>query len=224
MDEFRFARAAQIPFERAQRLLPHLRLTCEHWSIDNLPRQAAFISQTAWETQRYASYREKMHYTTAAAIAATWPHRFTCQEERDDRPEHEWRALAVERALPYCGSAVALGNTVYANREGNGDYASGDGFRYRGGGWIHITFKNGYMLAGTALGLPLVDHPELIEQDEHAANTAGWWWQRHGCNALADTGSIDRITRVINGAAMHGRAHRALAYHHALGVLEGGDL
>ena len=92
----------------------------------------------------------------------------------------------------------------YEGRADLGNTEKGDGFRYRGRGLIQVTGRINYQRCGNALVLPLVDHPELLEQPGNAAQSAAWFWNTHGCNALADLmdfGSITlRITGGLNGA------------------------
>lgn len=89
---------------------------------------------------------------------------------------------------PPSHKAAELGNTV-----------AGDGFRYRGRGLIQITGRTNYKACGDALGIDLVANPDLLASDEWAARSAAWWWQHHGCNALADGGDFTALTRRING-------------------------
>lgn len=98
-----------------------------------------------------------------------------------------------------------LGNdayfTRYDGRKDLGNTEPGDGARFRGRGAIQITGRNNYEQAGRALGLDLVNHPELLEQPENAIRASAWWWQSHGLNEKVDSQPTDvrGITRVING-------------------------
>lgn len=97
-----------------------------------------------------------------------------------------------------------------AQRLGNTPEADGDGQKYRGRGLIQITGSHNYKLCGQALGLPLLENPELLEQPEFAALSAAWFWWDRGLNELADAGLFDRITRVINGGTNGQDERRAL--------------
>jgi len=105
-----------------------------------------------------------------------------------------------------------------AARLGNTPEPDGDGQNYRGRGLIHVTGFANYRACGEALGLDLVTHPELLEQPEYAAMSAGWFWQRACLNGLADAGDFLHITRRINGGT-HGLADREALYQRALRVL-----
>ena len=121
-----------------------------------------------------------------------------------------------------------LGNDQYlskydtgslAKRLGNTPEADGDGQKYRGRGLIQITGRANYAECGEALGLDLVNHPELLEKPQHACMSAAWFWASRGLNTLADAGKFDTITRRINGG-QNGAADRRALYAQALKVLE----
>jgi len=112
---------------------------------------------------------------------------------------------------------LASGNR-YEGRRDLGNVFPGDGVKYKGRGLIQITGRSNYLQCGEALGLPLIDHPELLEQPENACRSAAWFWKSRGLNELADAGEFERITRKINGGltgqtdrlAFYGRAQEAL--------------
>ena len=106
-----------------------------------------------------------------------------------------------------------------AKRLGNTPEADGDGQKYRGRGLIQITGRANYAECGEALGLDLVNHPELLEKPQHACMSAAWFWASRGLNTLADAGKFDTITRRINGG-QNGAADRRALYAQALKVLE----
>jgi len=105
-----------------------------------------------------------------------------------------------------------------AERLGNTPEADGDGQFYRGRGLIQVTGRANYAECGEALGLDLVNHPELLEQPEHAAMSAAWYWSSRGLNELADKGDFLLITKRINGGT-NGLADRQALYEKALKVL-----
>lgn len=93
-----------------------------------------------------------------------------------------------------------IANRVYANRMGNGDEDSGDGWKYRGRGLIQLTGKDNYKSCGNNLGLDLVNNPDLIINDpEVNVKTACWFWKKNDLNSLADKDDITSITKRING-------------------------
>jgi putative chitinase len=106
----------------------------------------------------------------------------------------------------------------YEGRRDLGNTEVGDGSLFRGRGLIQITGRNNYFRAGTALDLDLINHPELLEQPEHAAMSAAWFWDAHHLNGLADSGDLRRITRIINGG-YNGLEDRLSIYEKAKEVL-----
>ena len=89
-------------------------------------------------------------------------------------------------------------NYVYANRGGNGDQSSGDGFKYRGGGLIQNTFKNGYKWLTDKTGIDFLNNPDLILEEANAMICALEFWKENGLNAYADKDDLDAISDKIN--------------------------
>ncbi|MGE1156763.1 glycoside hydrolase family 19 protein, partial [Pseudomonas kitaguniensis] len=94
----------------------------------------------------------------------------------------------------------------------------GDGSKYRGRGLIQITGRANYAACAEALGLDLVNQPELLEQPQHAAMSAAWFWSTRGLNTLADQGEFAKITRRINGG-LTGQEDRLQLWERAKKVL-----
>jgi len=106
----------------------------------------------------------------------------------------------------------------YEGRADLGNVQPGDGHRFMGRGLIQITGRANYERCGNALGLPLTDQPELLEEPVHAAMSAAWYWHAHSLNDLADRRDIRGITKIINGG-YNGLAERSAIYHRALAIL-----
>ncbi|MDF3188006.1 glycoside hydrolase family 19 protein [Pseudomonas paracarnis] len=106
----------------------------------------------------------------------------------------------------------------YEGRADLGNTAKGDGSKYRGRGLIQITGRANYAACGEALGLDLINRPELLELPQHAAMSAAWFWSMKGLNTLADQKDFAKITRRINGG-LTGQADRQALYDKALKVL-----
>lgn len=154
-------------------------------------RQAAFLAQLLHESGNLRVVSENLNYS-AARLAQVWPGRFA-----NVRPES------------YANDPQRLANFVYAGRMGNGDAASGDGWRYRGRGLIQLTGRSNYAACAGALELDLIAQPDLLVQPGPAARSAAWFWQSRGLNGMADgaTGAAAnsafvRMTRAINGGTM----------------------
>ncbi len=131
---------------------------------------------------------------------------------------HESGSLRYVREL---ASGEAYDTGRLAARLGNTPEDDGDGERYRGRGLIQITGTDNYRACSVALfgyGQHLLDHPELLEQPELAARSAGWFWQSRKLNALADENDVVGVTRRINGGT-NGLSDRMANYTRALEVL-----
>jgi putative chitinase len=106
----------------------------------------------------------------------------------------------------------------YEGRADLGNTVKGDGSKYRGRGLIQITGRANYAACGEALGLDLINQPELLEQPQHAAMSAAWFWSTKGLNTLADKGEFVKITRRVNGG-VNGLEDRQRLYVQAQKVL-----
>jgi putative chitinase len=184
--------AAGIGPTQARLFEAPLAAACLRFGIDTPLRQAAFVSQCAHESRLLTALEEGLFYRDPARI---------CRIFRSTVP-----SVAVAQALA-CNPKL-LANHVYANRNGNRDQASGDGWRYRGRGLIQLTGRANYTRAAAGLDRPYVDDPDLLLGPADACLTAAWFWDAHGLNALADASRIDDITRAINGPGMAGAAER----------------
>lgn len=151
------------------------------YNIDTPARQAAFLATTGVESTRLTRGRENLFYTTVDRLLRVFG--------RHIRPDEADRFLR---------NPEGLANRVYANRSGNGDEASGDGYRFRGGGPIGLTFADNYRAFEAASGYPVTTNPSLIEQPEVGAASAAWFWQTNGCNELADAGDFLGISGQVN--------------------------
>lgn len=156
--------------------------TFERFDISNPSRQAAFIGQCGHECGNFRVLEENLNYK-AATLMKLWSKRFP----------------TLEIANQYAGNPKKIANMVYANRMGNRDEASGDGYRFRGRGCIQTTGHANYFHAGQAIGVDFVMDPDLVANPKFAALTAGFFWSTHGLNALADAKDHRAITKRING-------------------------
>jgi putative chitinase len=127
---------------------------------------------------------------------------------------HESGQLVYVREI-WCPTAA---QARYERREDIGNTVTGDGFKYRGRGLIQITGRANYAACGEALGLDLINRPELLEQPQYACLSAAWFWATRGLNTLADADKFETITRRINGG-LNGQADRLKLWAKALEVL-----
>lgn len=179
-----------------------LATTAPDFGIDTETRFAMWVAQCGHESAQLNVLRENLSYS-GRGLMHTWPSRF---------PTEEFANL-------FARQPQKLANYVYANRLGNGDDKSNDGWNYRGGGVIQLTGRAQYRVAGEALKLDLEARPSRIEQPTIAAKVAAWYWQSHGLNELADKGDFDRITETINGPGKLGLEERRAFYNKLRNIL-----
>ncbi|MGC4008053.1 MAG: glycoside hydrolase family 19 protein [Pseudomonas sp.] len=186
--------------------LPVLEAAMGDFGIDTPPRIAAFVAQVGHESAQLTRCVESLTYS-AQRLAAVWPRRF---RSADGSP------TALAREVAYQPERIA--NLVYAGRNGNGDEASGDGWRFRGRGLLQVTGRSNYRAVGEGLAQPFVARPHLLAEPRWACRTAAWWWQCNGLNELADAARFEDITRRINGG-LNGLEERTQLWRRALEVL-----
>lgn len=183
------------------------------YAINTPARAAAFLAQTGHESAQFSKLAENLNYS-AQGLAISWKSRFAA--DPNARPL-EPNALALKIAR----QPQAIANAAYGDRMGN--TLPGDGWRYRGRGLIQLTGKDNYRLCGQAIGLPLVDEPDLLLEPGPAAMAAGWYWDANKLNALADAGNNADIGSIINtgqrGRIPAGAEERKAIYLRALKVL-----
>ncbi len=118
---------------------------------------------------------------------------------------------------------IASGSTYdtgrLAARLGNTPERDGDGERYKGKGGLQITGKDNYEAVSKGLGVDFISHPEKLKEPNYAIQSACWWWNQHGLNALADKGDFKAVTKKTNGG-YNGYLDRVMYYHRALKILK----
>ena len=187
------------PGDAANYLVP-FDAACTEFEINTSLRLAAFAAQLAHESGDLTQWLENLNYSSSRLLTV-WPTRFNSQV-----------------ASEYAGNPVKIANRVYANRMGNGDESSGDGWRYRGRGPIQLTGRANYKAAGDALNLDLEDNPDQVATPEVGLRVAAWYWKDRGCNDLADARNFREITRRINGG-MNGYPGRLKKYKANMSLL-----
>lgn len=185
----------------AERLAPILDQIGAKYRIDTPLRFTHWLAQMDEETGGFTAFVENLNYS-AAALQRVWPKHF-----------------GLASAATYAGHPEAIANRAYANRMGNGDEASGDGWKYRGRGTLQITGLAEYLEAEHETGLPLVANPDQLSGvGSPGVETAAAFWTLHRCNALADANDIVGITKVVNGGLTN-LATRQAAYANVHTVL-----
>ena len=180
-------------FEAISEILPEYEITTPQ-------RVAAFLAQCAHESGGFVFLKENLNYK-AASLRRVFPKYFP-----DD-------AIAAQ----YAGKGEMIANRVYANRMGNGDEASGDGFKYCGRGLIQLTGKNNYTFFAGSLDIPVEEASEYLQTFEGAVQSACFFWEQNKLNQWADAGDILTLTKRINGGTI-GLEDRIKHYEHALHI------
>ena len=205
----------QITVEQFKELFPK-NANAEEWTdalndilpdfeINTPKRVAAFLAQCGHESGGFSVLKENLNYS-ADGLNKIFKKYFP----------------TLESAQPYARQPEKIANKVYANRMGNGDETSGDGWRYRGRGPIQLTGKDNYRaFANDYFEDPqtLLDDPDLlIDHIPTSLLAAVWFWQKNKLNVQADAGDIKMMTKKINGGFI-GLEDRIKHYEHALHVL-----
>lgn len=193
--------ALGVPRADADKWMPWLNMAMDKYGIDTPVRQAMFLSQLAHESGNFRHVVENLNYS-AEALQRVFGRHFP----------------TPEIAQAYARQPERIANRAYANRMGNGDEASGDGWRYRGRGLIQLTGKDNYSRYAAHTGVNVVADPDLVATPEYAADSAGWFWSANRLNQLADTGDVRAVTRRINGG-FNGLADREAKYDKLLIML-----
>ena len=175
--------------------------TFARFNLTTNNQKAMFIGQCSHECGNFRLLEENLNYR-AETLMKLWPKRFP----------------SLEFAKQYEKNPRKIANSVYANRMGNRDEASGDGYRFRGRGALQCTGHSTYFHAGKALGVDFVMQPDLVATPKYAALTAGWFWDTHKLNPPSDALDYTKVTKIINGGTI-GLDDRIKHVQHALAVL-----
>jgi putative chitinase len=184
-------------YEALSQLLPD-------YNINTPQRIAAFIAQCSHESAGFTALKENLNYKPAT-LRKIFGKYFP-----DDQIANHYTSLPNKQE--------AIANRVYANRMGNDDEASGDGYRYCGRGLIQLTGKDNYSWFAASLSITVEEASEYLQTFEGAAQSACWFWETNNLNRWADTEDIVMLTKKINGGTI-GLEDRIKHYEHALVVL-----
>lgn len=185
---------------------PHIVAAMAKYGVNTPLRQAHFLAQTGHESAGFQKVEEGLNYQYGALLAL-FGRRITLEQ-----------AMKYGRTSDHPADQKMIANIIYANRNGNGDVQSGDGYRYRGRGLIQITGKANYAALVKQLGIDVVASPDKLTTYALAAESAAAWWKNHGLNEIADTDDVTRITRIINGGT-NGLEDRISRLTKAKGIL-----
>ena len=159
----------------------------DKFEINTALRLAHFLAQCGHESGNFKLTQENLNYS-GKGLLGTFPKYFD-----------------VETALAYERKPEKIANVVYANRMGNGDKASGDGYKFRGRGFIQLTGHDNYAAFGKAIGEDILANPDLVAT-KYALASAAWFWNKNKINAIADGGAtsevVAKVTRKVNGGVI----------------------
>lgn len=172
------------------------------YEITTVNRIASFLAQCSHESMEFTRLRENLNYR-AESLVKTWPRHFP----------------NMEIANQYARQPEKIANRAYANRMGNGNEASGDGWKYAGKGIIQLTGKSNYSEFAKAIKMRLEDVPDYLQTYEGAIKSACWFWKKNNLNSFADVEDIKGQTKVINGG-YNGLDDRLKKYSSIKSILE----
>jgi putative chitinase len=173
------------PEERLQHFVGPLNAACDAAEINTRARVAAFLAQAAHESSQLRILEENLNYS-AEGLLKTFRFDETSAAEYARKPER-------------------IANRAYANKIGNGDEASGDGWRYRGRGIFQLTGRDNYRACSIAVcgdADTLLINPEFVADPDYACASAGWYWAERNLNRWADIGDFETLTAHVNHAKL----------------------
>ena len=175
------------------KIMAEMPLVIEKFGINNPLRMAHFLAQCSHESINFTAVKENLNYS-AKALMGTFKKYFP----------------TLELALQYERKPEKIGNKVYANRMGNGDEASGDGFNFRGRGYIQLTGKNNYKAFSDFIGEDCVANPDLIAT-KYPLASAAFFFNNNNLWSICDKGDTSNdvlaVTKRVNGGT-NGLAER----------------
>jgi putative chitinase len=173
------------------------------FGINTPLRKAHFLAQVAHESNGFRFVVENLNYSDTGLFS-------------NFRKYFPTLALARQ----FARQPQRIANKVYADRMGNGNEASGEGWKFRGRGLIQLTGKNNYQRFSTATGTDFVANPDLLAQAPWALSSAAWYWQQNNVNRFADADNIVAVTRAVNGGTigLSGRLHYLEEFKRVLGL------
>ena len=169
------------------------------YDINTQERVSMFLAQVGHESGGLVHTSENLNYK-AERLAVIFPKYFRNVDPND-----------------YARNPEKIANRVYSSRMGNGDEASGDGYKFRGRGLIQLTGRSNYQSFADDIEMDIDDAVEYLGTPEGAAMSAAWFWNKNGLNRFADTGDVVTTTKRINGGT-NGLADRTELYNEALTV------
>ena len=160
----------------------------ENFGVNTPLRLAHFLAQCGHESGGFRLTQENLNYS-AKGLMGIFKKYFPTQALAD----------------AYARKPEKIANRVYGGRMGNGPEATGEGFKFRGRGYIQLTGKSNYAAFDLAVADDILANPDLVST-KHALASAAWFWKKNGLNLIADTGStaevVTKITKRVNGGTI----------------------
>lgn len=176
----------------------------QKFELNTTLRLAHFLAQAAHESGDFKATVENLNYG-AKGLRSVFGKYFPTD------------ALALQ----YERKPEKIANRVYANRMGNGDEASGDGWKHRGRGYIQLTGKSNYSEFGAAIGVDVTSNPDIVAT-KYPLLSAAWFFHKNGLHLIADTGAteavVTKITVRVNGGT-NGLADRIAHFNNYYKIL-----
>lgn len=174
------------------------------YEINTPNRIAGFFAQTCHESMNFSALSENLAY----------------RAETLEKLFSKYFSKAGRNAADYAKQPEKIANVIYANRMGNGDTASGEGFKFRGRGIIQLTGKDNYTAFGKSVGMTAEQVIEYVQTKKGALESACWYWNSRNINAACDANDIVKMSKLVNGGTI-GLEDRKHHYEQALAVLGG---
>ena len=182
------ALSPMVPLARASEYAAALTAAIAGSTLNTPIRVRHLMAQLAWESGGFRALVENLNYKNPEVLDKTF--------KSVQGIDHAKRLIEA--------GPVAIGNLVYANKLGNGSVDSGDGYRYRGRGFIMTTGRSNYGGVARYSSIDVVGNPDLLGLAQHAAMAARCFWEDRHINAAADADNVREVTFAVNGPALHG--------------------
>lgn len=205
----------------AEKFLAYIKEVCKSFEINTPKRLAAFLSQIGHESAGLSCLEENLNYS-AEGLANTWPKRYAKTLQNGSYAKNSaGRYLPSDLALKIARKPVLIANSCYCNRMGNGDEASGEGWKFRGRGLKQLTGKSNYAHLTLETGIDFISNPDLLLQPAFGTISACWFWKVNNLSYYADKEDIEGLTKKINGG-LNGLVKRKALYTKAIEILNKG--
>ena len=178
--------------------------TAAKFQINTPLRLAHFLAQCGHESGGFKATQENLNYS-AKGLAGIFKKYFPTEAA----------------ATPYARQPQKIASKVYGGRMGNGPEASGEGYKFRGRGYIQLTGKENYTAFGKSIGEDMTLNPDVVAS-KYALLSAAWFFSKNGLHKIADEGASDlvvtKITKRVNGGTigLPDRIKHFKEYYHLL--------